>query len=875
MYCMNCGKEIDEKAVFCKNCGAKVKQPVTGNTYPGNTQPTAGNTYSGNTQQMAGNIYQGNGNQVGNYGVPAPVTGEDNKQKETKKRKEKKQKVRKKKDPKKTLLISLILFAVVVIGGAALGTFLYVRKKQQATISYKLNAMREYYDKFCDENGGMDMEDGEWQDSVLYDADCTVKLLFDDNKPVMVITDLVRMEADNEKLIYNFYLYECIDGKVTETSRIKNAVCQRSESVPVFVYKGKIYIIADQNYCIEDGKTTVVRKLPQDFLKDESSYGSILFPSEYTDESDSDSTYTRSIGSIRGDIADDWFEYAGEHFDGKSEFELNHMFAEYLIEHGYEKKIKVFFEQDGIWYMNLLRDPDTEERDRTYEESDLQDGSAEETEETDVQTADMDFFDDDEKTAIIYDIDGVSYSSKDEAEKAVDPQYNGKDFAHLNDCEQAVITDLDNWKGQIRRDESSDSGSNEQNLKKQLTNDVVTVYQLEDTDVENVAIPDSVQGYPVVGVKIEKTADSHMKKLQIPASVTYISLPEYGKDEVILFCDKDSYTQEYAEKTGHRYVIGDIVNNENDTPIVPEEAAIDEKIIPMYEEHIQNYFESYGGMFNELGYLYKDINGDGIPELFVEFRNHADWLDDVLLFVDQNQQVQEITGNDLYYNANNGDVLSKEYEYPSYKQTVTKSLYSYDKDKGKYKELKAWKKTAYWWYSSYESFVNENFSDGWTQYEFLDLDHDGLMEMLVQEMDDIGYYICSIDPDGRAFNDCHINGDGYCTSDGTIIGLGEVSQDGMNASSKNIYTYDPETRSHEMAHEMNFVLADYDAYAQLIDPSEYYKDSDVMDYYVDGKKYSTYKKAVKKFNSFYSKDDAVKIEPVWYSSLEEAYDNIK
>ena len=28
MYCMNCGKEIDETAVFCKNCGARVKPPA-------------------------------------------------------------------------------------------------------------------------------------------------------------------------------------------------------------------------------------------------------------------------------------------------------------------------------------------------------------------------------------------------------------------------------------------------------------------------------------------------------------------------------------------------------------------------------------------------------------------------------------------------------------------------------------------------------------------------------------------------------------------------------------------------------------------------------------------------------------------------------
>ena len=119
MYCMNCGKEMDEKATFCENCGAQVKQPAAGNAYPGN------------------------GRRVGDYGVSDPLAGADNKQKETKKTKEKKQKVRKKKDPKRTLIISLILFAVVVIGGVALGTFLYVRKKQQATISYKLNAMRE------------------------------------------------------------------------------------------------------------------------------------------------------------------------------------------------------------------------------------------------------------------------------------------------------------------------------------------------------------------------------------------------------------------------------------------------------------------------------------------------------------------------------------------------------------------------------------------------------------------------------------------------------------------------------------------------------------------------------------------------------------
>lgn len=879
MYCMNCGKEIDETAVFCKNCGARVKSPVagnvytgdgqspTGNMYPMNAQPMTDNAYPGNEPSIVGNMYPGNGQQIGNCGVPNPMTGKEEKTKE------KKQKIRKKKDSKKMLIVSLILFAVVVIGGAALGTFLYVRKKQQATISYMLKALQEYYDTFYEDHYDTDTTGLANTDvSVAADSDCACKLLFVDEKPVMMIADLVDTIDNGEakKVIYDFYAYECVEGKVVQVNKLPDIEFTSGHYIPVFAYEGKIYIIGDKNYCMDRNKVTVEEDI-SDFgsmLIDYSSYGCIVFP--INERNGRFVINKRPSGGFYGDYADALFSYMNDHFEGDSEYELDRLYAEYLLDNGYENSVEICFAEQGIWFGNeLAEDEDVLDKITDGEASSQTDdvAASEDTGENEDDQSDNGI-----DLVTKYYIDGTFYDAYEDAEKVIRKHCNPEDFHYFSDDMQQV-TDVENWQDEIQRS----SGAHEYEISK----DELAVLGIVDPEVTDIVIPEKVHGYSVVCVDLWNQYDISAMRIQIPSSIRYIELQGFVYRNITLFCEDDSYAKQFAEEMGCRYIIGTIEKNSGDTAVVPGKANVDEETTAKYCDRISEWIEDLPGELNSMGYLYNDINADGIPELYVfAMADNGEYLDrdHIFLYLDKDKNVQEITDPTMQYNPATGEIMMDSsmevYEGAVKTDTV---FYQLNSESGLYEEAFSYREMRINAYATYEEYVLTH--DGsWeytSDYAFIDMDQDGIVEMIVDEVD-LGYTIYRINNECEVVPDMLICGDCYYTPDGTVIDEGEVAMSMDRPASKIIYTVDPATGQHSKVHEMRLEFISYDAFLALGDDTDdFWHNADVMDFYVDDKEYATYKKAVKKFRSYYDKDQAVKLDITWYDTLEETYENRK
>ncbi len=142
-----------------------------------------------------------------------------------------------------------------------------------------------------------------------------------------------------------------------------------------------------------------------------------------------------------------------------------------------------------------------------------------------------------------------------------------------------------------------------------------------DEDCTDIVIPETVMGYQVSTIDFSSESDyfhfDEMVKIcyeeytyvdiniEIPNSVSSIP-PVVFKT---IYCNEDSYAQQYAEEMGIPYVIGTMETNKNDEPIYPEKYKIS-NTLNNYQKYInENYDTEYGE------YRLIDINQDGIQEI--------------------------------------------------------------------------------------------------------------------------------------------------------------------------------------------------------------------------------------------------------------------
>lgn len=127
-----------------------------------------------------------------------------------------------------------------------------------------------------------------------------------------------------------------------------------------------------------------------------------------------------------------------------------------------------------------------------------------------------------------------------------------------------------------------------------------------------------------------------LTKLEVPKSLldleenlTLVGAPEYDGSRsldkcLVIFCTEDSDAYEYVEEHMLPYVVGSIEKNGNDKPVFDEtEYLVKKKALPAYAEYMQNC-EDYG-IDNENGgsydididsFAFMYVNGDDIPELY-------------------------------------------------------------------------------------------------------------------------------------------------------------------------------------------------------------------------------------------------------------------
>ena len=87
-----------------------------------------------------------------------------------------------------------------------------------------------------------------------------------------------------------------------------------------------------------------------------------------------------------------------------------------------------------------------------------------------------------------------------------------------------------------------------------------------------------------------------------------------------------------------------------------------------------------------------------------------------------------------------------------------------------------------------------------------------------------------------------------------------------------VITYNSRTGEFEVAHELRYEVKSYEAVLLHEREPNYFMNSDVMNYYVDNVKYTTYRKAVTKFRSSYKGEKLRRFDiSASYHTIDEAY----
>ena len=477
----------------------------------------------------------------------------------------------------KKKILSLLLVCSMVIGLCGCGKEKNPAKKEQSITETQsvIEAYKEYYNEFYNEHYSDDIgyidylyqsmgledasylqydENAKWEYNTITTVDCAGKVIYLNNKPVMIIVDLIDCgpsynldpESDYYELDYGFlydvYVFE-FDGKqVVEKTVIPN-VTASLRGLCVFTNDNKIYLYDDINsgthnskiYCVDGNtysETEAYNEIDGNWIletgigsnkcgaegiiinQDENLVYSIIHENNYVDRD------AKWSSALNGELFNDWLDYLSEQ-EVSSTLELDIKYGEYLVENKFQDFFEILYWQDGVYYY---------------------------------------------------------YYDKE-------------------------VFDVINTASDAEYDESKD------------IDDGTLVMCGYDAYCNEVVIPEAIMGYQVSSIEkkylyltsFNENGNNWDITIQIPDSVAYIEPDKLNK----IFCSEGSYAQQYAEEMGIPYVLGTMEENMNDEPVYPQK-YIDTMTLNNYQNYIK---ENFGN--SKAYYRLEDINQDGIQELLL------------------------------------------------------------------------------------------------------------------------------------------------------------------------------------------------------------------------------------------------------------------